>query len=280
MLPEVRYMENLPELAAQAFKLSRKFCGPCQNYHSLWTYQRIARASGGSIAAPMLRAILGRLCSTGNERILIAGSADTGLLSVVLGVAHPDCSIVVVDRCETPLELCQQFSRRVTREILTVRSNLADVPLELQFDVILAHSVLQHIDPEYRLAVLSRLHRTLRIKGHLVLVFRTSSQIEGRLSEEYRREYARHVLEQLEAANIPLPESRDAFYRKLNIYAEERQTRQGDHKHLQEVEELIKVAGFNIRELHAIEPKHSKPFHELGTKILKQRFVAIATADS
>lgn len=279
MCPEPEYSEDLPQLAAQAYALAHKLCGACQNYHSLWTYQRIAGASGGDVVAPVVRAILARLCSTDSKHILIAGSADTGLLNVVLGVAHPTCSIVVVDRCETPLELCRQFSKRIARQIVTVRSDLAEVPFTSQFDVVLAHSLLQYIDRKNRLAVLSRLRRALRSSGTLVLVFRTSAPIEGELLTEYQREYAAHVLEQLESANIPLPESREAFYRNLQIYAEERRAREGAHTSLQEVKELVASAGFKVQQLHTIEADYSKPFSEFGTKIAKQRFVAIATAD-
>ncbi len=272
-----RISENLPQLAAEAFRLSRRLCGTCQNYHSLWTYQRIAGASGGDVGAPEVSAVLGRLLSFPGREILIAGSADTGLLAVVLGFVQADCRVVVLDQCETPLELCRRFSSRTAHEIVTLRSNLVDMPVEARFDVVLAHSLLQYIGVQHRLEVLSRMRRALRPDGSLVLVFRTSARIEGALLQEYREGYSTRVIEQLDVLNVPLPEPREAFRRQVEIYAEERRAREGAHTSLQEVEELIGAAGFKIQELCAIGAAQTEPFRELGTKISKKRFLMVAS---
>src|SRR3974390_890378 len=108
----LRAVEDLPRLAPEAFELANRLCGSCQRYHSLWIYQRIARASGGTAAAPLLRSVLSRLLSAPDKKTLIAGSADTGLLALVIRAAHPESHIVVADHCDAPLELCRRFAKR------------------------------------------------------------------------------------------------------------------------------------------------------------------------
>lgn len=272
----MRLTENLPQLAAEAFGLSHHLCGSCQNYHSLWTYQRIAGASGGDVATPLIDAVLGQLLSKPSRTILIAGSADTGLLAVVARVARPDSRIVVVDRCETPLELCRRFASRTVLQVETVRTNLADLKVGSSFDVVFAHSLLQYIAADQRLEALLCMRRSLLPDGQLVLVFRTSARIEGKLLPEYREAYSKQFIEQLEALNVPLPEPREAFRRRVQIYAEERRSREGIHANHEEVEKLIESAGFSIQDVTSIEADQSDPFRTLAAKISKRRFLLTA----
>jgi Methyltransferase domain len=270
--------EDLPRLAAEAFRLSRSLCGPCQNYHSLWTYQRIVGASGGDVGTPEVNSVLGRLLSFPGREVLIAGSADTGLLASVLDVAQSDCRIVVLDQCETPLKLCRQLGERLRRQITTLKMNLTQIPFQEQFDVILAHSLLQYIAAKDRLEALRRMSRALRRPdGRLVLVFRTSDRIEGALLDEYRIGYAANVVDQLQALNIPLPESRDRFQRQVEIYAEERRAREGAHTSLKEIQELVSNAGLVVKDLRQIEAIQTKPFREFANKISKKRFLMVAS---
>jgi 2-polyprenyl-3-methyl-5-hydroxy-6-metoxy-1,4-benzoquinol methylase len=273
---DLRSVEDLSQVAAEAFEVAQRLCGSCRNYHSLWTYQRIAGASGGGVAAPVVQAVLGRLLSAPGRKILIAGCADTGLLAVVSRAAHPHSHIVVLDQCETPLELCRRFARRAALAVETLRLNLEELPAESTFDVVLAHSLLQHIAADRRIEVLSRLRRSLRPGGRLVLVSRTSDRIGGKLLPEYREGYARHLLEQLEAMKIPLPEPHDAFRRRIETYAEEHRAREGAHASREELEQLIEAAGFAIQDLMPIDASQSDPFRVLAAKISKQRFLVIA----
>ena len=270
--------EDLPRLAAEAFSLSRSLCGPCQNYHSLWTYQRIVGASGGDVGTPEVDFVLGSLLSFPSREVLIAGSADTGLLASVLDVAQSDCRIVVLDQCETPLELCRQLGERLRRQITTFKMNLTQMPFQEQFDVLLAHSLLQYIAANDCLEALRRMSCALRRPdGRLVLVFRTSDRIEGELLDEYRIGYAANVVNQLQTLNIPLPESRDRFQRQVEIYAEERRAREGAHTSLTQVKDLVSKAGFVVKDLRQIEAAQSKPFREFANKISKKRFLMVAS---
>lgn len=276
MQDDLRFSEDLRQLAAEASELAGRFCGSCKNFHLLWPYLRLARASGGGVGAPLIHSALSCLLSRYGRKVLIAGCADTGLLAVVARAAVPGTDIIVLDRCETPLELCRRFARRWSLPIEILHLDLSELAAQSSFDVVFAHSLLQFIPAHHRLDVLSRIRRSLRADGRLVLLFRTSARIEGSLLPEYLDGYPKHLIEQLEGMNIELPESREAFRRRIEIYSEERRAREGAHTTRAEVEQLIEAAGFWIEDLMPIEASMSEPFRQLAAKITKQRFLAIA----
>lgn len=280
MRGEARFAENLRQLAADACELAVRRCGPCQNFHLLWPYLRLAGASGGDVGSPFVHAILARLLSAGNARILIAGSADSGLLAVVARAAGAETEIVVLDRCQTPLELCRRFAERWSLPIETLQLDLMELSLQSRFDIVFAHSLLQFIPADRRVDVLARMRRSLRPDGRLVIVFRTSARIEGSLLAEYRASYPKYLIEQLEAMNVELPEPREIFARRVDAYAEERRAREGAHVSRAEVEQLIEAAGFEIEDITQIEAEQSAQFRRLTAKIGKARFVAVARSRS
>jgi SAM-dependent methyltransferase len=273
---DLRFTEDLRQLAAEACDIARHLCGSCENFHLLWPYLRLAKASGGDVDEQLFRTALNRMLSGSDQKVLIAGAADTGLLAVVARAASSDPGIVVLDRCATPLELCRRFSNRWLLPVKTLQMDLVALDVRATFDVVVAHSLLQFILPDRRVDVLSRLRRSLRPGGRLLIVFRTSARIEGSLLREYRETYSKNLIERMEEMNIPLPEQREDFRRRVDEYSEERRTREGAHQNRADVEQLIETAGFSIEELTSIEANLSAPFRQFNAKIDKQRFLMVA----
>jgi len=280
MRDDIRFAEHLERLAEEAFELGDRLCGSCKVFHMLWPYTRIAGASGGDVRAPPVRSVLSRLLSQGNQKLLIAGCADSGLLAVVARAANSGAHITALDRCETPLELCRRFAHRYSLPVEIVHLDLTKLAAQSKFDVVFVHMLLQFISAGQQADVLWRLRRSLRPDGRLVLVFRTSARIQGSLSEEYRCSHALRLIEELEARNIALPEPRENFRRRAEVYFDERRMREGAHSSRADVERLIKAAGFAIENVVQIEPIMSEPFRQFAVKIDKQRFLAIARPSS
>ena len=276
MRGDSQFTEDLPRLAAEAADLARRLCGPCQNFHLLWPYLRLARASGASVGEPLIHAALNHLLSGSGRKILIAGAADTGLLAVVARAVSSGTGIVVLDRCETPLELCRRFATRWSLPIETLQADLTQLSVVSTFDVVFAHALLQFIPADRRVDALSRLRRSLRPDGRLVILFRTSARIEGNLLPQYREAYPKHLIEKLEHMNIALPEPREEFRRRVEVYSEERRAREGAHTSRADVERLIEAAGFAIESVTVIEASPSAPFKQFAAKLSKQRFLAVA----
>ena len=276
MSDAARFDEDLPGLAVDAAELAPRLCHSCQNFHLLWPYLRLARATEGCSGATLIDGALNRLLAGGHRTILIAGAADTGVLAVVARAVGTNARLTVLDRCETPLELCRRFAERWSLPIETLHVDLMEFSGPPKFDVVLAHSILQFIPAARRLDVLSRLRRALRPDGHLVISFRRSAPIDDKLMPGYRDSYPKDLIERLDRAGMTLPEPRENFLRRLAAYSAERAAREGAHTSREEVERLIEAAGFVIESVTPIESGISSPFKQFAEKLSKQRFLAIA----
>ena len=270
------YDEDLRSLALQAYEIADRLCLDCKNFHSLWPYLRLAKASGGDVEEPLIVSTLKQLLAKGDRTILVAGCADTGLLAVVARAAAPGTKITLLDRCMTPLELCHRFAQSRSLSIETIHCDLMNFCAHSCYDVVFAHALLQFILSEFRIDVVSRIRQSLRPNGRLLIAFRTSSHIEGALLHEYQDSYRKNIIEQLESRKVELPEPRKEFCRRLEEYSEERRKREGAHQSYEEVEELLKAAGFEIESINSIESEQSDPFRKFATKIHKKRFLAVA----
>jgi SAM-dependent methyltransferase len=273
---DARFTEDLREAARQTYNLADRLCGSCKNLHLLWPYLRLAQASGGDVDNPLVCSVLGRLLAPHGRSVLIAGCADAGLLALVARTADSSTNITVLDRCAAPLEVCRRFADRWSLSIEIIHLNLTELTLESRFDVVFAHMLLHLIPPDQCLDVLARMRRSLRSDGRLVLVFRSSARIEGSFLPEYRRGYALHLIEALEAAGIDLPEPRETFRRRIEVYAEERRAWEGAHADRAEVEQLLTTAGFVIANIVPIESVVSPPYRRFNARIGLRRYLAVA----
>ena len=278
MLPNSFLAEDLPRLAAEAFELSRHHCGSCRNFHALWPYLRIARISNAVEAGrPILESLLADLFEGGHRKILVAGAADTGVPALIARAGAPyGITMVVLDCCNTPLELNRHFFKRLSVPIETMLQDLKELDVAGEFDIVLAHSVLQMITPDCRKDVLLRLGRALRPKGQLLNLYNTGQRMTGGLLPEYLGNYARWVIDELDRLRVSLPERREAFFARLNAYAQERQAREGAFRNADEVDTLMQEAGFRIKHRSEIETNLASPMLTFVSKVSRRRYVTIA----
>jgi SAM-dependent methyltransferase len=270
--------EDLPRLAAEAFELAGRLCSSCQNFHALWPYIRLSRASGAAEGSrSVVEPLLTRHFADNRRKVLIAGAADSGLLAFVAraGTDH-GVHIHVVDRCATPIELCRRFAQRWSLQVETTQQDLTEFDGKAEFDLVFVHSLLQFIAAEHRARFASRMHRALRPDGRLVMLFRAGRRITGELLPEYRAGYVHWILGELDRLQVPLPETREAFGVRLNAYALDHETREGAMSEPDEVVELLETAGFDIEQVVPVEPALSVSFKRLESKLSKQRFVVVA----
>ena len=209
--------------------------------------------------------------------MLIAGSADSGILALVArAAADRGANIAVLDICETPLELSRRFAARWSLPIETIRQDLRDLQIERRFDIVLVHGTLHFISADRRLDVLKRLQRAIRPGGRLVLLFNTGHAVAAGLARESRTGYANWVADELNRLNVSLPESEAAFRARLEGHSRRREAREGAFAEPGEVEALLKAAGFNVDHCSEIGVKLARPVESFIAKISKRRFLAVA----
>jgi SAM-dependent methyltransferase len=277
MPADLRFEEDLPRIAAEAFAFSGELCRSCGNMHALWSYIRLARAStGAEAAASRLQSVLSGLIVEDRRKLLIAGSQDTGLLALVARSCADPLEIAVLDRCETPLALCRHLAQSWSLPIETFHEDLTNLDIRGRFDTILVHGTLHYVAADRRADVLARLRRALCPDGRLVLLFNTGRRIDGDLVEESRSGYARWVIGELDRLAVPLPEEREAFSARLRSHAEQREQREGVFAAPEDVDALLADAGFAVQERFEIGVKVTASVQEFLAKIGKRRFLVVA----
>lgn len=176
LTPSTSGLEDLTQLAQNQFKFAISGCSTCASYHAIWPYLRITGAVGGVEAdEPFLQPLLNRVLAHGARNILLAGSADSGVMALVyraLLMYKHSARLTLIDRCATPLRACQEYAQSQGIELTTIQEDLAMMSLSECADLIIGHSVLPFIHEGERRNVLSRMAKALTPGGHLLLTVR------------------------------------------------------------------------------------------------------------
>jgi len=272
------YTEHLVDLAAQAYDLSSRVCGSCRDLHALWPYIRLSRSSTGlESEGSELEVVLRELIGGGLRRILIAGSADTGLLALVAraGADH-GVEIVVLDICETPLELCRRLVSQWSMKIETRRRDLLELEDRREFDLVLVHGTLHFISTDGRLDVLTRIRRALRSEGRVILMFNTSKRSTVNINDNFHIGYAEAVLSELKRLRIALPDNEMTIRDRLVAHSRRRQLREGAFSEPADAERLVNTAGFKVVSCTQVGVKLAGPAQNFVSHISKRRFMLVA----
>lgn len=280
MSPAIPYPENLRDIAAEAYTLSARLCGACRDQHALWSYLRLARASTGAEGKDSkLQDELSFLFNRGLHDVLIAGAQDTGLLTLAAragaGAVHQP-NIVVLDICETPLELCRRLAAQWPLPIETIQQDLFDLHHHQRFDIVLMHGTLNFIEAERQRQVLARLSRAIRPGGRLVLLFNTGHMLDKSAAEGNHVAYVDFVLGELKRLGVPLPDSEQIMRERFNARAHQRELRDRSFADPREVESLLNTAGFAVERCERMGVELAGPADTLLAKFAKQRFMLIA----
>lgn len=112
-------------------------------------------------------------------RILIAGSADYGMLAQVLAACARPVEVTVVDLCETPLALCRWYAERLGTTVHTVIADALGFVSDRPFDVVCSHSVLGRFSADERRRLVAGWRDRLQPGGRVVTVNRVASTAAG-----------------------------------------------------------------------------------------------------
>jgi SAM-dependent methyltransferase len=174
MGPADEVYEPLAETAPLARRLALEHCRSehgCRTYHGIWQHLRLL---GLNTTVRVDRAFflgtLRRLARGGSRRVLVAATADYGMLAQILfafraeGV-EPDC--MLLDRCAAPLRLNDDYARRAGARLETIQTDILAAACE-PVEVLCTHSFLGFVPAEKRVEVARVWFRLLRPGGHLV----------------------------------------------------------------------------------------------------------------
>lgn len=172
--------EKLFALAKKQEEFAKKYCkSDCYSYHVSWSYLRAVNLVGGVEAdKEQILTLLKPLLSTNKKlNILIAGSADTGLYSLLLTLINSNHSITLVDRCSTPLKSCKEITPAGINFKVNCNDLLNYEPRE-KFDIILCHSILVFFSDKNREKLLENFSSWLSSNGSLIIASRLNTKVE------------------------------------------------------------------------------------------------------
>ncbi|MCI3952061.1 MAG: hypothetical protein K0R53_1558 [Burkholderiales bacterium] len=242
------YLDSLPLLAdddaeaREAYDLARTHCTSCRSYHGIWPYLRLTgRKRGVDADRALLIPLLERIIADGARSVFLAGSADPGVLSMVLAAAG-GCALstTVVDLCETPLATCRTFAARRGATIRTLSGCLSEPRFHREHDLVVAHSVLSFIPPSLLSNVVANFAGTLVPGGRLLLTGGFS------VPRTHAPTFCDVVLEGLSARGIDLPATESEFRALLAGYVENRVRRYSHFATADELVTFLVTHGFSI----------------------------------
>jgi hypothetical protein len=196
----VTFGEDLAGNLQRVLEIAPEHCRDCADYHIRCVAHRATGERFGiDFDRPELVALLEDLAGRrlaeqpGRLDIVIAGSADTGVLATVahavslLGeAALARCRFTVLDLCPTPLLLCRHFAGEHGLDLACAAVDLTAPGEKFPADILVMHSVFRFIDGSLQPAVLKELGSWLKPGGAMVF----SNRIKTRTSEEERADLA------------------------------------------------------------------------------------------
>ncbi|WP_018879416.1 class I SAM-dependent methyltransferase [Thioalkalivibrio sp. ALE9] len=181
--------------------------GSCADFHAPWqVLRKLGLAAGPERHETFFRTELARQAVAGNRRVLIAGSADFGMLEIVhRAFGGHLLEPTVVDLCATPLMLCAWYGAMTGLPVRTVLGDLNEpdmgragassaLPEDEEFDLITTHSLLRYFDSTGRKRLLRNWYHRLRPGGAVVTVTRLTSSVSV-VSETQASQFAECVLD-------------------------------------------------------------------------------------
>lgn len=163
---------ELPHSAPLALERAAVLCtSGCDWYHGMWQYLRVLdMASTPHDSAAFYVRELAALSS--GARVLVSATADYAPLELLRGACARWPQVTVLDRCATPLWLCDWYARRHGLGLTTVAGDVLTWRPEEAFDVVFSHGLLARFTATEQAAVARAWRECLRPDGRLLLVSR------------------------------------------------------------------------------------------------------------
>ena len=177
--------------------------GGCDWYHGAWQLLRmLGIMSTSGVNAAHYSAELARMSGDPSfRRVLITGSADYSMLKLITDArvpSDPPLTYVVLDRCATPLRICEWYAERHGLAIETLCQDvLAPLP-EAAFDAVYTHAFMGNFDDADRARLVAQWARVLRPGGRVVTVQRVRPDFPGdvvRFSDDETAAFLQRVAE-------------------------------------------------------------------------------------
>jgi hypothetical protein len=256
-LAHARWIEDLPSQARRALAVGRTLCACDGHYHALWGCLRAADVANSlKKEEPRLASLIAPFVRDG-AKIMIGGSADTGVLCAIGRIYAPQMpSFAVIDRCSTPLQLIAEFSAANGIACRTLKFNLLDLDGKEQWDLIVLHYTPDFLEPRVHERLFRSVALSLAPGGALILAAMTGAQVSGDHLQTLASVYYDYGLAALQnSALSDLTESRE-FQDMLRAYAVRWGQRRMNLPSSEDLRSSLHSAGLHILSEYSTPRRH------------------------
>ena len=190
-----QFREDLEANFRLAEALAPVHCRECNGYHLERARRRVQGPTPEALDRPdiirLLRAWVADH-SLGSDLldVLVAGSGDTNLLATCAeALAGSDVRYTILDRCQTPLALCDAFASQYGLDVRTLRMDMAAPQGAFAADLVVVHSLLRFLQRETHLATMVTLRHWLKPGGAILFSHRLIGPNADTDNPAYRTEY-------------------------------------------------------------------------------------------
>lgn len=261
--------EDLLHNAARVIELASRYCDGCADYHVRSATHRYAGPPKGMLDRPQLISLISQIISDkvgGPDEtieIVIPGCADTAVLSTcahaaaMLGGEVLDrCHFTVLDRCLTPLKVCDEFAMRYGLRALIQQADLGSAAKPCDADLIVTHSIFRFIPHANQPLLLKRLGSWLAPQGRLILsnrILRSDAEAEAKAELRKRQTANKVVGDALAKGLLYTAASSDETLARLERALGDAEGRPGEFHSLAEVRSLIRQSGLVELSLQSLD---------------------------
>lgn len=256
------YGEDLRGNLQRVLSLAPAHCAGCADYHIRTVAHRATGEPFGidsdrpQIVA-MVAGIAAKLIKmrTGPVDVVIAGSADTGILATVahaISTTSPQalarCRFTVLDLCPTPLMLCGHYAREHNLDFSCSTADLTALAADFPADLLVLHSVFRFIDSERQPDVLARLCSWIKPGGAMVFSNRikTSTAEETAADIAHRRQRNERVSAMSAQGDLSFDGDREAVIAGLERSLTTDESRRGEFRDAGQLRRLLEKAPLTL----------------------------------
>jgi SAM-dependent methyltransferase len=267
-------INDLPALARAGWTLGESLCTACGGFHRVWGTLRCAGVVGGVEADEAVLLPLLRDLTPDGTRAFIGGSADPGILEILLRAAQGrSLDVVVTDLCPTPLAVIETLAPQPGLTLTTEVMDITQLDVTAGYDLILSHSLLPFLTPSDRHEALMRMRRALAPGGHLVIAARTASPLSAEEAADHDEAWLSRAWARIAARDCDLPGPREAFEPLLEAFAAERPKRLWDLGTPEAISAMFEAAGLEI--LSCQESRATTALNLAGKVKTKQSYMFV-----
>lgn len=271
--------ENLAENLKRMITIAPDGCAGCSDYHIFNAAKRLSGhtpwSHGGRAALfDMLQPLLQKWTARGNDpiNVVIAASADTAILSTCAHVVWRESEsllnrvrFTVLDRCPSPLTLCQEYASRHGLQLQTALIDLLDTTKVFPADLIVLHNFLPFIPMEDHLPLMRTLGSWLKDGGN-ILMWNTvlAPEDHSRIALRWKAQVGA-VKSSIEDGTIEINEPRDDFFARLDRNVADPRPGMRRCAEIESVRDLVISAGLEVESIEQI----SNTLRQRGTAYIK-----------